>query len=291
MNVIPLYRFRYADENIFPFEIARFEDKLIATAAQQPRRDMFFNIFWIAAGIGEYYIDFTHYNIRPNTLFCIGPGQIHYCKTEKPIKGYALFFEEELFHITGLNAFFEKVDLFKTFGNESAIYFSDQAAQYINQLVSGLFIEYSHEQFGRVDAIVARLQLLLIQAQRNKTNAHSLPPRNASDQLTRHFLKLVEQHISTVHNLHDYAQWLDVTVGHLTETVKAETGFPAGVLLRKRLLLEAKRWLAYSDLTAAQVASKLQFDDPSYFGRFFKRETGQTPNTFRAEFGKTSSPS
>ncbi len=283
MRVIPLNHLRYADENTIPFEITRIEDKPLLPYAQQPRRNAFFVIFWITSGTGTYTIDFTRYTIRPNTLFFIGPGQIHYGETADPIKGYTLLFEDELFHMSGLNAFFEKLDLFKTLSNESALYFQDQEAPKINQFTTELFNEFESEQFGRIDAIVATLQLLLIQAQRKLTNKNSHLPRNASDQLTRHFLKLVEQHISAAHNLHDYAQWLGVTVGHLTETVKAETGVPAGTLLRKRLVLEAKRWLVSSDLTAAQIATKLQFDDPSYFGRFFKRETGQTPNAFRTK--------
>ncbi len=290
MSIIPLNHLHHVDENAIPFEVSRIEEKPLLTLAQQPRHGAFFVILWITAGTGDYHIDFTCYDIRPNTLFCIGPGQIHFGEPKEQIKGFALQFEDELFHISGLNTFFEKLDLFKTFGNESALYFPDQEAQNINQLITELFSEYRHEQFGRADAIVARLQLLLLQAQRNLTDSHSPQPRNASDQLTRHFLKLVEQHVSATHNLHDYAQWLGVTVGHLTETVKAETRFPAGVLLRRRLVLEAKRWLVSSDLTAAQVAAQLQFDDPSYFGRFFKRETGQTPNAFRANFRKEPRP-
>lgn len=286
MSVIPLYRFRYDEENAMPFEIARIEDKPILTVAQRPRRDAFYVICWISSGAGSCFIDFTCYAVRPNTLYCIGPGQIHYWEIEEPITGYALLFEDELFHISGNNAFFEKLDLFKVLSAQSALHLAEQAAQNVNQLITKLYTEYVDKQFGRVDAIVATLQLLLIEAQRNLNHTHTPQPRNASDQLTRHFLKLVEQHVSAAHNLNAYAQWLGVTVGHLTETVKAETGFPAGVLLRKRLILEAKRWLVHSDLAAAQIAAQLQFDDPSYFGRFFKRETSQTPTAFRAEFRK-----
>jgi AraC family transcriptional regulator, transcriptional activator of pobA len=39
--------------------------------------------------------------------------------------------------------------------------------------------------------------------------------------------------------------------------------------------------LLYTDESAARVAASLGFDDPSYFSRFFRRETGQTPKEFR----------
>jgi len=45
--------------------------------------------------------------------------------------------------------------------------------------------------------------------------------------------------------------------------------------------LEAKRLLVYHQQTIEQVSHHLQFKDPSYFGRFFKREVGLTPRAFR----------
>jgi len=41
--------------------------------------------------------------------------------------------------------------------------------------------------------------------------------------------------------------------------------------------------LSHSDLDVAEVGYQTGFKDPSYFGRFFRRETGRTPAEFRAE--------
>jgi AraC-like DNA-binding protein len=52
-------------------------------------------------------------------------------------------------------------------------------------------------------------------------------------------------------------------------------------LISERLILEAKRLFSYSDLNVTQVATKLNFADPSYFTRFFRKHTGVTPEEFR----------
>ena len=57
--------------------------------------------------------------------------------------------------------------------------------------------------------------------------------------------------------------------------------------MRQRLTLEAKRLMAHSDLTAAQVGFRLGFEDPAYFARFFRSEASQPPTTFRARLNRS----
>ena len=59
-----------------------------------------------------------------------------------------------------------------------------------------------------------------------------------------------------------------------------------GKIINNEIALEAKRQLAYTDLTIAEICYKLNFEDPSYFSRFFRRETGMTPNVFRKHIGE-----
>ena len=78
-----------------------------------------------------------------------------------------------------------------------------------------------------------------------------------------------------------YADQLGVTVSHLSGSVKAVTGLTPGQLIRQEVVLEAKRLFTHTDLTSAEIGHRLSFDDPSYFGRFFKRETAMTTMQFR----------
>jgi AraC-like DNA-binding protein len=47
------------------------------------------------------------------------------------------------------------------------------------------------------------------------------------------------------------------------------------------IVLEAKVLLYQSRLTISEVSYELGIEDPSYFGRMFKKYTGQTPTDFR----------
>ncbi len=61
-------------------------------------------------------------------------------------------------------------------------------------------------------------------------------------------------------------------------------GKTAGEIIRDRVLLEAKRLLTNASLTVTEAAHNLNFQDNSYFNRFFKKYTGATPDEFRNNF-------
>jgi len=52
-------------------------------------------------------------------------------------------------------------------------------------------------------------------------------------------------------------------------------------LLSEKIVSQAKRDLAFTIMTAQEVAFALGFADPAYFTRFFARESGETPRQFR----------
>ena len=54
-------------------------------------------------------------------------------------------------------------------------------------------------------------------------------------------------------------------------------------VVNARVVHEAQRELVYSSLSVKQIAAELGFEDEAYFGRFFKKHTGQRPTDFRRE--------
>ena len=67
----------------------------------------------------------------------------------------------------------------------------------------------------------------------------------------------------------------------LSEVVKEQSGKPAISHIHERLILEAKRLLFHTDGSVKEIAYDLGFEDDSYFNRFFKRITQQTPSEYR----------
>jgi AraC family transcriptional activator of pobA len=82
-----------------------------------------------------------------------------------------------------------------------------------------------------------------------------------------------------------YAEKLGMTVDRLNDHVKRATGVTAGHLIRQRVLIEAKRRLAFTAQQIHDIAEELGFTDASHFARFFRKQTGTTPHEFRDRRG------
>lgn len=95
------------------------------------------------------------------------------------------------------------------------------------------------------------------------------------------FRKMVEEKLTSMHTVREYADKLNVSAKTLANSVVECTGKSPLVFINNRIALEAKRLLKYSNMTGKEVAYHLGFDDPSYFVKFFKRETGFLPSEFK----------
>jgi len=85
----------------------------------------------------------------------------------------------------------------------------------------------------------------------------------------------------TIGNLTGYAQAIGISENYLSRQVKQSTARSVGAWIDIARVVRAKRLLAGTSMPIIDVASAVGLDDQSYFARFFKRETGQTPSKFR----------
>src|SRR3546814_274704 len=133
-------------------------------------------------------------------------------------------------------------------------------------------------------AIEALFRLILVQLHRGlarrTATARAMPDRRFD--LVRRFEALVDRDSAANRPVGDYAAALNVTPTHLARTVRAVTGRAPGDILHDRLVLAARRQIAFTDLPMAEIAYRLKFSSPSYFTRFFTGLTGERPTEFRS---------
>jgi AraC family transcriptional activator of pobA len=148
--------------------------------------------------------------------------------------------------------------------------------------------ELGRRDVGRDQVLSATLSLMLtalrrVDASEQRNRDDRLEPGGErAVSLVQAFQHLVDQNFATHRPVAHYAGLLGITAGHLNRVCRAVAGASALELINRRLVLEAKRHLAFTSLGIKQVSAYLGFEDPAYFTRFFGREAGLSPSAFRA---------
>ena len=137
---------------------------------------------------------------------------------------------------------------------------------------------------GPVTAALLRHQLAaLLLRVRLLDPAAGRQPHVESRTFERFRVRLEEGYPHT-RRVEDYAAELNCSVRTLTRASLALTGRTAKQVVDDRVALQARRLLAATPLSVAEVGRALGFGEPTNFGRFFHRETGLSPGQFRARF-------
>ena len=132
--------------------------------------------------------------------------------------------------------------------------------------------------------IVSVLYYLLAVLNRRYTETYSLPFELPKNHYAFLFVELMEQHIRDLQRVQEYADLLHVSRVTLNQSVMAQYGVPATVLLKQRLLAEIKNGLLFSHKTVSEIAYDFHFSEPSHLMRFFKKATGKTCTQFQQEY-------
>lgn len=78
-----------------------------------------------------------------------------------------------------------------------------------------------------------------------------------------------------------YASQFNLTPKRFAAIVKKVTGETPLSMIAGALIVAAQRMLACTELTSSEIAERLYFATPSFFCRYFRRYTGQTPTEWR----------
>ncbi|MET0573038.1 MAG: helix-turn-helix transcriptional regulator [Pedobacter agri] len=111
----------------------------------------------------------------------------------------------------------------------------------------------------------------------NRNSIHQ--PRE--EQIGYDFKKLVSKHYLTFRNIEFYAQELNITTNYLHKIVKSQFHQTPSEIINMALLSECKVRLSDPRDSISQIADHLEFTNIQSFSRYFKKQTGETPTSFR----------
>ncbi|MEU4114537.1 helix-turn-helix domain-containing protein [Kitasatospora sp. NPDC028055] len=270
---------------VLSFERLRRMDR--ARRRERPQRPDFHVLALVRSGSGRQVADFVDHPLGERSVVWIRPGVVHRWAEVDGVDGPLVLFEPEvLAGVVGAGA----SGAAGSAGLAGVAAFGASCWQ-VDEEDWGLVLAGVEHLAREHAAAVAReepcsralLGHLLAALLLRVAPPESVRPSaaNGDREVFRRYRTAVEEGFARRHHVADYARELGYTVRTLTRASRAASGLGAKRFLDERILLEAKRLLAHTDLSLARCAERVGFDDAANFAAFFRRLTGESPGRWR----------
>ncbi len=246
-----------------------------------PHRKDYYLLVFVRKGNSRHWIDLTPYTLKPDTFYFSVPQQVHLKEKSTPLDGILLSFTEEFLQLE-TNRALKELPVIKNTYNEHELKLSKKDVAFIEELLLKMLDEYAASADWKNGMLQSYLNVLLIYTSRLYTQQFQKLNASPDRQLLNRFKSLIEAHYTSSHLVVQYAGLLHLTPGHLNDVVKKQSGKTAIAHIHERIVMEAKRRLFHTSLSAKEIAYELGFEDAAYFNRFFKKHTNTTPSAFRS---------
>ena len=164
---------------------------------------------------------------------------------------------------------------------------SDDHIDLYNHFYDMLLLSFSQKFNSRyhTDIIQSLFQAAILvccgMLDQNLVSDSKVGHENTADYHFKRFLDLLNASPYKRRSVASYANELYISPKHLTAIVKKSSGKTANQWIKERLLEEIRFYLKQTDLSIKQVSDKLDFPNPSFFGKYVKEHLGMTPGEFR----------
>lgn len=226
-----------------------------------PHRHDFWQIILITAGTGIHQIDFETFKVKARQIFIIKPGQVHRWKMNAGIKGIIVEYARSNQLINSPDEIVLPVKEFQT----------------LKMLTDIMLSEFTSKGLDSDSSLRSLLNSFLIQLERHTPKTG--PGKSTS--ILENFKNLVEKNFMREHRVEFYAEKLGITSKALTMQVSRSIGKSPRAVIQDRFMIEARRYLAFSSMSIAEIGFELGFEDANYFTRFFRTHEKMTPAAFR----------
>jgi AraC-like DNA-binding protein len=248
-------------------------------------RPNFYILGLCVKGWVEFEVDDKLLTFRPNCFFAAGPQMtIQKIKQSTDCKLRYLFFTKDFLLKNNINVYELESFLFFSVNTKPYIQLEKEDTEPLLQLYD--ILKNKRDKVNsthHLEIIRSHFYTFLYEAsaiyQKNKV---AQPKFTRDADLNLKFQQLLVQTDKKKHNLRFYADSLFITPKYLIHAIKKSSGKTPGKLIDEAIIAEAKLLLRDRDYTIATVSERLQFSDQASFSKFFKKNTGITPVSYRS---------
>ncbi|MCG9554774.1 4-hydroxyphenylacetate catabolism regulatory protein HpaA [Vibrio sp. Isolate31] len=278
INIGKVYDSRYEEND---FHIEKLDSLALFFGRNMPTHyhDRFYQVHCILEGNTHVLLDESHYSKNGVTLFFTPPTVPHSFVTDDEATGFVITASQTLVWRL-LDIEIGRNDIASTAMQPFCIELPD--THRLISWFSYLLQEQESTAFMGNSACQSILQLILIDVLRlADTQPTNTTYQSSNVHTFNQFNQLIELHYKDHWTLPHYADNMGLTTARLNDICRRISGLASKRLVAERVMQEARRLLILTAMSVQEVAYELGFQDPAYFARFFKKNSGETASKFR----------
>ncbi len=273
--------------------LRRMADRQMRAA---PVRPDFHVVAVVRAGTGRYCVDFVEGGLEPGSVVWVRPGQVHQWPDVDRVTGDLVLFtatavREPAAARIAADPFGPPAWLVSPARRSLVWWAADhlraELASAAAECAESTALEATaglHGAAAHTPPIPQALLAVLLLRCAGESGLHRGPGQGDGDPVFRAFRDAVEADFPRHRSVRHYAHLLGYDARTLSRATHRAAGISSKAYIDQRLVLEAKRLLAHSDLSVARCAQRLGFDDPANFTAYFRRATGKAPGAWRRRY-------
>ena len=226
-------------------------------------------------------INLTEYTLKPNDFITLMPGSIiQFCEQKESFRLSFIGFSSEFMDC--VNMIKSTMSALPTIYENPIISLSEDRADFINDYFHLLErVQAKEKSINR--EMVKHILLTMIHGisdlYQGKSWHNKITTR--SDEIHKKFIQLVMKNYTSKRQTAFYASQLSISPQHLCMIIKQKTGRSVSDIIADMIIMDAKSQLMATDLTIQEISYSLNFPNVSFFGKYFKRYVGVSPQKFR----------
>lgn len=240
---------------------------------------------------GETSVSFNlrEHRLEKDSLFVFAPKQILQVHSEEPFKADVLVLSSELMQSINIDVK-RMMPLFLRIAAHPSLKITSDESGVLRSFIAQVERELRGEETRFTQEIVSSLIGATLYKVGDVLDRYLAehpdpenPVRNRGEEYFKEFLELLGAHYKQERSVGFYAQRLCITPKYLTTLIKRISGKSVSEWIDSYVTIEAKTLLKYSAMSVQEIAYYLNFPNQSFFGSYFKRNTGMSPSQYKMQ--------
>lgn len=278
-DIVRHNEFRFINKEFgFVTSFAKLESTIFRIG--QPYRMQEGRIALITSGSARILINLIEYTFLPNSIFLIAPGSIvQITERSTDFDARMMAIDHHFLPIAGKEEFFTH---FLQRKKSIVVELTPKELEQTEHFVSLMWNILQEPVFRRevIQHLLAGLLYNIEAIVKTKGESAHNPLTHQSDVFQR-FIALVNTYSKSERNVSFYADKLCLTPRYLNTVIRQASQQTVMDWINQSIILEAKVLLKHSDHLVYEISDELNFPNPSFFCKFFKRMTGMTPQNYQ----------